>query len=360
MPSTLPLTTFRETVKFMRPSFLNALGSALMQRVFPMFIAQGGGAPEHTREKLQAARQAGSVGPVFILDTVRRRWSGGVSLPRGSYYAVCNDELGNDHGTLARELGAYIERDDVEHVRVEDLVMPEHGDLLRRHCEAPAGLRLTLPPAEGAGNPILDGLVAAGLIPALEPGYGFMLYLPLDVKPMEVEGVLDLRRREVQQWLVGFLPQGNALFSMPNARTLESFPAMLPDLMAPDRGGSDLDKGLGNLLRRSGAQGLVFPSARSDVLCEFRDGHLSDFRGWNFVDYRNAPEDTFVPSMVYEDDWFSTFGQAEIHLAPDDSPYAGSWRVEGHEAQQRREMARRTADSLDTVAIRRVQPPGST
>ncbi|MDO9095369.1 MAG: hypothetical protein Q7U99_22350 [Rubrivivax sp.] len=351
MSSTPPLTTFCQTVKFMRPSFLNDLGSALMKRAFPMFTAKSGSASEHTREKLSAAREAGITRETFILDTVRRRWSGGVSLPRGSYYAVCNDEFGNDHGTLARELGAYIEGDDVEHVLVEDLVMPDHAELLASHCQAPAGLRLTLPPGEGAGNPLLIELVASGFISKLEPGYGFMLYLPLDIKVMEVEGVFDLRQREAQQWLARFLPKGNELFSMPHACGLDSFAAMLPDLMAPERGGSDLDKGLGNLLRRSGAQGLVFPSARSDVLCEFTHGQLSDFRGWNFVDYRNAAEDKFMPKMVYLDNWFTSFGKAEIHLAPDDSPYAGSWRVEGHIAQQRREMARRSADSLDTVVI---------
>lgn len=356
MPSTLPLSTFRQTVKFMRPSFLNEVGSALMKRAFPMFTAKSGDASEHTREKLSAAREAGIARQTFILNTVRRRWSGGVSLPRGSYYAVCNDEFGNDYGTLARELGAYIESDDVEHVLIEDLVMPEHAELLGAHCKAPAGLRLTLPPGEAVGNPLLMELVASGLIPRLEPGYGFMLYLPLDIKVMEVEGVFDLRHREAQQWLAEFLPQGNELFSMPCARALDGFPAMLPDLMTPDRGGSDIDKGLANLLRRSGARGLVFPSARSDVLCEFTHGKLSDFRGWNFVDYRNATDDTMVTNMVYQDDWFTDFGQAQIHTAPDESPNAGAWRVEGHVAQLRREMALRSADSLDTAVILKDPP----
>lgn len=360
MSSTLPLSTFRQTVKFMRPSFLNDIGSALMKRAFPMFTAKSGVASDHTREKLSAAREAGITRQTFILNTVRRRWSGGVSLPRGSYYAVCNDELGNDHGTLAREIGAYIDRADVAHVLVDDLVMPDHAEMLGAHCKAPAGLRLTLPPGEGAGNPLLIELVASGLISKLEPGDGFMLYLPLDIKVMEVDGVFDLRQLEAQQWLARFLPQGNELFCMPGASALDNFPAMLPDLMTPDRGGSDFDKGLGNLLRRSGAQGLVFPSARSDVLCEFTHGQLSDFRGWNFVDYRDATEDTFVTKMAYQDDWFTTFGQAEIHLAPDDSPYAGSWRVEGHVAQQRREMAMRSADNLDTVVILKDPPPRPT
>lgn len=360
MPSNLPLTTFRATVKFMRPSFLNPLGAALMKRAFPMFMAQGREVSEHTRAKLAAARASGSVQQAFVLDTVRRRWSGGTSLPRGSYYAVCNDEHGNDRGTLARELAAYFDAGDADHVLIEDLVMPEHAELLHEHCQAPAGLRLKLPPGTtGAPNPILAECMASGLIPPLEPGYGFMLYLPLDIKPIEVERVFDLRQREAQQWLAAFLPQGNELFTMPNACRLDTFVAMLPDLMVPDRGGSDLDKGLGNLLRRSGAQGLVFPSARSDVLCEFTAGRLSDFRGWNFVDYRNAPDDEFLPNMVFQDDWLSDFGQAEIHMAPDESPYAGSWRVQGHEAQQRREMALRTADSFDTVAILREPPPGS-
>lgn len=351
MLSEMPLTRFHETIKFMRPSFLNDIGSNVMNRAFPGFVAKDTGISEHTREKLTGGLRTGKVDRQFILNQLRRRFSGGTSLPRGSYYSVCNDELGNDKGTLSRELSAYIEPEDFDHVVVHDLVMPEHGELLQEHCQAPAGLTVILEPVEGGTNPIIDELVEGELIPELAPGQGFVVYLPFDVQPLDVPDVFDLRFLETQQWLAHFLPKGNELFSLPHASAINEFPEMLPDLMIPDRGGSDLDKGIALFLRKSGVQGLVFPSARSDVLCEFTDGQLSDFRGWNFVDYRQTTEQWDQHNMIYQDDWLPHFGTAIVHGAPDDHPNAGSWRVEGHEAQLRSEMSKRPSDSLETIVI---------
>jgi hypothetical protein len=35
---------------------------------------------------------------------------------------------------------------------------------------------------------------------------------------------------------------------------------------------------------------MVFPSARRDVHVNAGDGAVRGFSGWNFVDYRNAPD----------------------------------------------------------------------
>ena len=55
------------------------------------------------------AMKAAGVKQVFIIKDgpVRRRFAGDVTLSRGRYLSVCNDDLGNDNGTVTRELLAY-------------------------------------------------------------------------------------------------------------------------------------------------------------------------------------------------------------------------------------------------------------
>ena len=45
---------------------------------------------------------------------IRRRFAGDITLSRGRYSSVCNDELGNDQGTVVRELLAITSPSQVE------------------------------------------------------------------------------------------------------------------------------------------------------------------------------------------------------------------------------------------------------
>lgn len=184
-------------------------------------------------------------------------------------------------------------------------------------------------------NPIVLKLRNSGLIPAdCEVPPSTVIIIPLLIQHATVERIFDLRQLRTQRWLTAFLPKGDDMLSMPMAKSLDSFSQMLPSLTYWERGGSDLTDALGKYLRRKGANGLVFPSARSDVKCEFLHGNLESFRGWNFVDYRGTRP---LSDVVRDYSSWENRALAEgikIVSAPDDHPYAYSWRIEGKEAAE--------------------------
>lgn len=165
----------------------------------------------------------------------------------------------------------------------------------------------------------------------------FELALRYRLERVSIDGVIDLRRPEAQQWLfahvraglpgVGYYYAPNHLVpglvvggERPTASDLrnslhypdhdgvlvwfpqradwdgklrdgsEDFFGLLPFLVAPTRGGSPITEAIGRFVMSVGAAGLVFPSARADVDCEIDEcGDPASWRGWNFVDYRAAP-----------------------------------------------------------------------
>ena len=347
----MPLTDFIDTVKFYRPSFGNPLGSMVMREAFPAFDPEpkdeeaAQRATNAMQEQMRAAKKGGAQRVFAVKGHTRRRFAGDFTLSRGSYYSVCNDEHGNDHGTLVGELSAYRVPALTGDIVVHDLVMPEQAELLHKHCDAPAGFVVELRPSEKGPNPVTLKLWQANLISLDQPTMGVVIFMPLAIALIEVPQVLDLRQLEAQQWITRFLPEGNDILSMPAARKVESFIEMLPSFMTADRGGSDLTDSIGFLLRKMGVNGLVFPSARSDVKCEFLNGRLHDYRGWNFVDYRGSRKDT--PTMLADrrtdhSQWEDDLGEGvNCIFAPDDSPFAGSWRIEGLEATMEARLSNR-------------------
>jgi hypothetical protein len=327
----IPLTTFSGTVKFYRSVFGNSIGALTMREAFPGFSPDPNDDDAAKRERAKAMGR--HVDHLFIVKDapLPRRFAGDMTLSRGCYYSVCNDELGNDQGTLGRELAAYRYPKMGGHVLVHDLVMPDHAEELRKYCDAPTGFAIEFRSTAKGPNPVVEKLRDARLIAVEDPTKPVVIFMPLAIKQFEVPRVLDLRQLEAQRWLTRFLPKGNEIFRKPMATQLSTFPDMLPSLLAPARGGTDFTNGIGVLLRNSGVSGLIFPSARSNVKCEFRDGHLNNFLGWNFVDYRNADRchsDAFTDFSPWEPRIPEGMG---CELAPNDSPFAHSWRIHGLE-----------------------------
>jgi hypothetical protein len=101
---------------------------------------------------------------------------------------------------------------------------------------------------------------------------------------------LDLRRPDARKWLFETCRNGLTEFTGSfEPAPGDQFECMLPALMTPAPGGSILTQAIGLLLRRSGVQALVFPSARVDVGVIVQNGAVTDWYGWNLVDYRKAP-----------------------------------------------------------------------
>jgi hypothetical protein len=63
-----------------------------------------------------------------------------------------------------------------------------------------------------------------------------------------------------------------------------TFADLLPALVTPGRGGSPVTEAIGAMLRNARARGLVYPSARNDILCRFEGDNVVEQSGWCFVD----------------------------------------------------------------------------
>jgi hypothetical protein len=66
-----------------------------------------------------------------------------------------------------------------------------------------------------------------------------------------------------------------------------------------------LSQAIGQWLRRNGANGLIFPSARSNTFCRVNDGQHTEWGGWNLVVYAGAEppveENLFGRMSVWRD-----------------------------------------------------------
>jgi len=75
-----------------------------------------------------------------------------------------------------------------------------------------------------------------------------------------------------------------------------------------------------------------------DCACLLWDGHFSDFRGWNFVDYRETLTPSVSNVIVPYGDWpgFDGFPKVGVVTATE-GRNVGSWRVKGLSEWQTRE-----------------------
>ena len=117
---------------------------------------------------------------------------------------------------------------------------------------------------------------------------------------------------------------------------ITQFVEALPLLTHPARGGGPHAELIGVQLqgaaafcRRHGAQALVFPSARSDTLCEVRGDALVNWRGWCLVDYRDADAPMAHSGLDMSNGWYNRFPQGATIRVASGGPFAGSFEVQG-------------------------------
>jgi hypothetical protein len=115
---------------------------------------------------------------------------------------------------------------------------------------------------------------------------------------------------------------------------VHDFAAMLPALVYPEFGGSGVTKSIGSWMRTMGVNGLVYPSARSDVSVSFTyESEVARHRGWCFVDYRAAE---FIPDDLAHYDHNPWYGFIEgRQAAPTLVSDARSWQIKGAEMNYR-------------------------
>ena len=226
--------------------------------------------------------------------------------------------------------------------------MPGHKDLLQKYCaNSPAGFAIELHSTPEHPNPIAIKIKKAGLafwegdLPA-----AIHIFMPMNIKKETIENVFDLRQRKRNNGLMNFC-----------RKVIKTFPRWLINLVPLKRcyrllafitgAAVILQMRLGAYLRVKGANGMVFPSARCDVKCEFYNGRLNDYKGWNFVDYRQLQR-PFGDTFIDVSPWINYVGEGiTIASAPDDSPYAHSWRIDGKEAWEDSNRAQWLKDFYD-------------
>ncbi|MGY1680185.1 hypothetical protein [Geodermatophilus sp. SYSU D01176] len=274
-----------------------------------------------------------------------RRFSGDGHLPRGRYFSVCHSPDGWDGGTMVRELTAYHDplragildiHDVQDEMRGADAAHPRHGD------DPPVYL-LDIPGFLRDSHPWLR--------PFVEDGHDAVeVALQASVTNESFQRLIDLRIPAVAEWFTQNLTRlrwlsadGEETAAFPRKPPLDRFVDLLPTLLVQrPGGGAGASLIAGQWLRCLGADGLVFPSVRSDASVTVRGGQLERSRGWNLVDFRDAPP-IRLTSWDLTSEWVR-------HVASevDDEPLAlysgvtvesgrrpwrrkGSWRVQGLE-----------------------------
>lgn len=259
-----------------------------------------------------------------------RRWAGGSALPRGRYYAVCENENGDSSQTLAMELLAYAAIDPNFHLDVVDMSDPSVADRAqifdrstRQRCKKAKNHVLVACQRHAGFHP------EAGADP-LEPKSGLQfLVLPFEISKIECGRILDLRQKAAMEWLLSLLwkQSPGVVFVhesgvMPGDPAEERAPLVIgltkefEDLLRrrphlrnvglagvpkhdnplitflyyvlnPAHGGSPMVDIMAAILRRFGIECLIFPSARHDCGVDYENGQVMASIGWNMVDYRD-------------------------------------------------------------------------
>ncbi len=225
-----------------------------------------------------------------------RRYAGGDDLDRGRYYTIAKDANGDDGGTLQSELAAYQEPHWSGMTLVADSAclhnaLPE-GGLRRALTRFSRSLCLCFFNTADAPHRFFwqpgPTLVRYDLMQRDTDGgvRGLVFAIPYEVEHREINGVLDLRERPAQDWLVDLAKSGKIppISLAPH----HTFFDLLRHLVSPINGGGMVTEIIGACLRRLDISGLVFPSARADGSAQYHEGQLRDFDGWNFLDLRAA------------------------------------------------------------------------
>lgn len=242
---------------------------------------------------LKSLSDAGADYEVHSDSMPNRRFSGDGTLSRTRYFSLCTRD-GGDSGTMRRELTAYHDPLTVGVVDISDPTESEGGtkdQFSKPPSSAPSSggeLVISIPP--------FTAIQHEALREALTHWEAVTAAVPVRVVTESFERLIDLRVPHVAAWFTQELTRlcwlnddNGETRAFPNKEPLDRFFDLLPSLAVQTLGGGNgATRIAGQWLRSIGADGLVFPSARSDSVVEVRDGELGASYGWNMVDYRSA------------------------------------------------------------------------
>jgi hypothetical protein len=348
-----PLTTFNGWLKRLDPGMLNAIGKLAIASIFPMF---GESTPERylaRSDRLSALGIKISAEELTDISTLRkllndgvpvklrrhRRYAGGDGLlPRNCYASISKDDMGDDAGTLSRECMAYADTRVPGLVHVSDSTSAKLNSIISEPLQFRPGFCGTyvlLFPPQGADERKIFSTIYGDLLGGTDQGVNLYV-LETRVEKCTIEDVVDLRLPDTQKWFFDKFKNGDGDFLIKEAGTVREFYDLIPTLMHPSLGGSDVTHAIGSWMRSSGVNGLIFPSARSNASATIRNGALVDWHGWNLVDYRTARHLPATEKTNSVGGWLD-FLQPGVKLEVSaDGEFAGSWRVTGLQARYER------------------------
>jgi hypothetical protein len=315
-----PISAFRAHTKQVRPSALSTPERNFLNAAFSGFLT--------------GAKPAGAVHAMLAAitpnarheDRLPRRYDGDRTLPHGRYYTVCENVEGDDSGTLARELRFYKNAGIAEgHVEVYDPGVASEREMIGR-----------LGMDASARERIVVRFTPFAQAPSATSPLSMSLSIPIEIRELHVDNVLDLRRPAALDWVFHTVPnlrivlseKGETESCFPFRTVLTAFGEILPSLVDQSRGGGNFDKLVGLYLRQIGVSGLVFPSARNDAFTYAVNGEPKEFHGWSFVDYRDAPEQELVAFYELRPEWPRTL---TIEGGDDNEPcpaaFAGEFQI---------------------------------
>lgn len=284
-----------------------ALGDEHFHRVFtqcfPEFENQIG-----VHSNLGVDNVITSTGWYEVQEGRRRRFAGGPDLPVSRYHSVCADASGDDDGTMCFELMTYWS------ARLSGQVFPSMFDTsshpgAERFVESLRSFvakspdkryRLAAERLLESGRPLLSVIPmrAHASVQETQNAQEFLDFpalCELRIREITVPDCLDLRLESHREYFCTELARTEPInareqFAGTRHATTVDFMSVLSAVIFPELGGDVFHAAVGQVLRKRGYQGLVFPSARNDSSVVNVDGALVEHSGWNFVDYRGAPK----------------------------------------------------------------------
>lgn len=340
-----PFSSTTLVLKQVDPQRLGELGRAALT-LFSSFWQEWERTKEEIAKKTEQELRA-SLGrrswDVEASTSADRRFSGDGHLARGRYYSVCHEANGFDGGTMVRELTAY-------HDPLSSGILDIHDvqDEMKTDSD-PSRSRDNDPPLYLLQIPGFSRDLHPWLTPFNQGHDTVQVVLEAAVTEARFERLIDLRIPTVAEWFTQNLTRlrwlsrdGEKTAAFPNKPPLDRFVDLLPSLLTQSLGGGGASSLIaGQWLRCLGADGLVFPSARSDASLTITGDRVEQFRGWNLIDFRDSPT-IQISSFDLTAGWIRHVA-AEVDHAPHPiysgvsvgevtSPgHVGSWSVRGLE-----------------------------
>lgn len=201
----IPFTKFSGWLKSMRAVDLNEEQSTALKITFARFFEEA-----VTAEKIKLA-DFQLTGHSFREQAYAyRRFAGGPDLPRARYYAVCNNESGNDGDALTGELFSYVDANTSGFISIWDFSDPMLQALRLKHqlnSSTPNlpwhAIGVTFQSRRGITSPFFTELKKRHNLregPLTHMDNDFTVYFPLRVEQTSIDKTIDLRLPNVQEW----------------------------------------------------------------------------------------------------------------------------------------------------------------